>query len=318
LIKVPVDPETGAADVKKMKRKINNNTCLLVGSAPSFSFGIMDPIEELGELALAHNLPLHVDACLGGFINAFAEDAGFSLPRFDFSVPGVTSISLDTHKYGQTPKGTSVLLFHPDCAASPTHVHLEWVGGMYVTEGLDGSRSGADIATTWAVLCAKGRRTYVEETRVILTLKDRLVEAIDTMDGIYVAYNPLSSMIGICAKEGINELIIANQLKEKGFSVNILQTPNQEVDGFHFCLTSVHAHKEGFFEQFTQALSESLYYAKAHPHEQAKGIAKVYGKLKKGIPFFVQEEIGRGYVLAHNTIRTNEIVQNAPSPTYPH
>ena len=130
IIKVPVDPATGAADVNAMQRAITNRTCMMVGSALSFPSGVTDPIEALGAICKQHDIPLHVDACLGGFTMVFAHEAGFhDFPRCDFSVPGVTSISIDTHKYGQTPKGTSVLLLSPNTKATPTHVHLDWVGG---------------------------------------------------------------------------------------------------------------------------------------------------------------------------------------------
>lgn len=157
LVKIPVDEKTGAADAKAMERAITKRTCMMVGSAPSFPFGIIDPIEALGHIAIKHHVPLHIDSCLGGFITVFAKEAGFHIPPCDFSVPGVSSISIDTHKYGQTPKGTSILLFSQQALASPTHVHLDWVGGMYVTPSIDGSRSGADIATAWTVLCHKGK-----------------------------------------------------------------------------------------------------------------------------------------------------------------
>ncbi len=315
LVKIPINKKTGAADVKSMEKAINSNTCLLVGSAPSFPFGIMDPITEMGALAQRKKLPLHVDCCLGGFVNAFADEAGFSLPKFDFSAPGVTSISMDTHKYGQSPKGTSVLLFHPSCEASPTHVHLDWVGGMYVTEGIDGSRSGADIATTWAVMCAKGKDTYINETRAILTLQRELVAAINKIDGVHVAFHPLSSVVGVQSDPGVNILVIASQLKEKGWSVNIMQTPDQKAEGFHFRLTAVHAHQENFLDDFVRDLTEAAAYAKANPKATPKGTAKVYGKLEKGIPFFVQEKIGRGYIEAHNTIRTGPQHTNEESDT---
>lgn len=303
LVKIPTDQYSGAADVNAMAQAVNSNTCLLVGSAPSFPFGIMDPITEMGALAQRKKIPLHVDCCLGGFINAFAEEAGFTLPKFDFSAAGVTSLSMDTHKYGQTPKGTSVLLFHPDCQASPTHVHLDWVGGMYVSEGIDGSRSGADIATTLAVLCAKGKSTFVKETHAILTLQRELVKAINQIEGIQVAFQPQSSVVGVKANLGINILVIANQLKEKGWSVNIIQTSDQKASGFHFCLTAIHAHQENFTNEFISDLKAAVAYAKANPKAVVTGMAKVYGKLEKGIPHFLQERIGRGYIEAHNTIR---------------
>src|SRR3990167_2901640 len=213
LIKVPVDPKLGTADVRAMERAITSRTCLIVGSAPSFPSGVMDPIQDLAAVAKKHCLPCHVDSCLGGFLTVFATEAGFSLPPCDFSVDGVTSVSIDTHKYGQTPKGTSVLLFKRGCSATPTHAHLDWVGGMYVTPGIDGSRSGADIATAWAVLCYKGRKEYVKETAAILSLQRDLVEQLRKIEGVCIPYDPKLSVIPIQTAKGINSLLVADRLK---------------------------------------------------------------------------------------------------------
>ncbi len=302
IIKIPVDAQTGAADVKRMEKSISKHTCMMVGSAPSYPFGIIDPISELGKIASKYHIPLHVDACLGGFITVFANDAGFKLPPCDFSVPGVTSISIDTHKYGQTPKGTSVLLFNQNSLATPTHVHLDWVGGTYVTPGIDGSRSGADIATAWTVLCHKGKREYVEETKKILTLQRALVKEIKKINGIYVPYNPQLSVIPIQSDHGINSLLITDRLENAGWSVNSLQTPEQKPAGFHFCLTSIHANQKDFFASFLKDLSDAVIYAKSNPNEKPKGKAKVYGALKKGVPEYVQDRIGKGYAKILGTL----------------
>lgn len=115
LVKIPLDPETYQVDVAQVRKNITSNTIAIFGSAPNFPHGIMDPISELGALALKYDIGLHVDACLGGFLIVFAKEAGLKLPPFDFSVPGVTSISIDHHKYGLSPKGNSnffrILLF---------------------------------------------------------------------------------------------------------------------------------------------------------------------------------------------------------------
>jgi glutamate/tyrosine decarboxylase-like PLP-dependent enzyme len=317
LIKVPVDPLTGKADVRAMEKAISSSTCLMVGSAPSYPYGILDPIKELAATAKKHNVPFHIDNCLGGGITAFARKAGFDIPHCDFSVPGVTSISFDTHKYLQTPKGTSVLLFHPDCAATPTRSYLDWVGGMYVTDDMDGSRSGADIATTWTVLCYKGENGYIEDTKNILTLQKRLVDKLRCMHGLTVAFEPKLSVVGIRTDEGINTLLVAQKLKEKNWSVNILQkntnsslfqlfsTP--QVDGFHFCLTSVHAASPRFVETFTADLKSAIDYAKANPQEKPKGMFKAYGALEEGIPSFIQKRIGDGFAKINNAVPGKEI-----------
>lgn len=316
LVKIPVDPNTGKADVQAMEKAITANTCMIAGSAPSYPFGIMDPIRDLAAMARKHQIPFHVDNCLGGGVTAFARKAGFEIPPCDFSVPGVTSISFDTHKYLQTPKGTSVLLFHPDCPATPTQTYLDWIGGMYVTDDIDGSRSGADIATTWTVLCYKGERSYVEDTKKILILRRELVEKLRLMDGVSVAYDPQLSVVGIRTDEGINPLLVAQKLKDRGWSVNMLQKmednmfqlfPVPRVDGFHFCLTAVHASVSGWVKIFTDELKIAVDYARAHPQERPRGMLKAYGALEEGIPPFLQQRIGDAYAKIQNAVPGREI-----------
>jgi glutamate/tyrosine decarboxylase-like PLP-dependent enzyme len=300
LVKIPVDKNTGAADVQAMENAINKNTCMIVGSAPSFPAGIIDPIEDLGKIAKKHNIPLHVDSCLGGFLTVFAKKAGFDLPKCDFAA-GADTISIDTHKYGYAPKGSSVLLFHKDSTSTPTHTHLDWVGGMYVTQGIEGSRDGAKIATTWTTLCYNGEEKYINATKDILNLQKKMKEEIEKIDGIYIPYNPQLSVIPIQSNKGINSLLIAQSLKEKGWSVNILQTPDQKEAGFHFCLTSVHANQSNFLETFIEDLKVAVQYAKDNPNEKPKGMAKAYGKLGD-VPSFVHDIIGENYIKIMNTL----------------
>ena len=141
----------------------------IVGSAPAFAHGAIDPIEELSKIAVSYDLPLHVDACLGGFLIAFMKDAGFKLPKFDFSLKGVTSISCDTHKYGYTPKGSSVIMYkNTSYRKFQFFSAVEWPGGIYVSPTFAGSRAGSLIAMTWSTLMTIGLEGYVKITRDII------------------------------------------------------------------------------------------------------------------------------------------------------
>ena len=111
VVKVKLDKQTLKVNLKKVEKKINKNTIMLIGSAYNFPHGIIDPIKELGKLAIKHKIGLHVDCCLGGLILPFAKQLGYDLPEFDFMVEGVTAISVDTHKYGYSCKGSSVILY---------------------------------------------------------------------------------------------------------------------------------------------------------------------------------------------------------------
>lgn len=130
----------------------------------------MDPIEELSQLAIKYDLPLHVDACLGGYLIPFMESVGHKLPCiFDFRLPGVTSISCDTHKYGFTPKGTSVVMYKNNSYRRHQFFEaINWTGGIYASPTFAGSRAGSLIALTWATLMSYGRNGYLESTKKII------------------------------------------------------------------------------------------------------------------------------------------------------
>merc|ERR1712126_566384 len=131
---VPVDDVTKRVDVAAMKKMISRRTAMLVGSAPQFPHGCMDNIQAIAALGVKYDIPVHVDACLGGFLIAFMEDAGFPLPPFDFRVSGVTSISADTHKYGFAPKGSSVILYSEQIYRHyQWFSYVDWPGGIYCT-----------------------------------------------------------------------------------------------------------------------------------------------------------------------------------------
>ncbi len=294
LVKVPVNPETGAADVAAMQKAINFKTCMLVGSAPSFPCGVYDPIEELGAVAVEEKLPLHVDACLGGFLNIFAKRAGRTIPPCDYSVKGVTSLSLDTHKYGETAKGNSVITFLRSNLC--IHVNTKWEGGLYVSPGMAGSRSGADIAGPWALIFSRGVESYVNSTKAIFALKDALVEKIQQIEGICIPYPTPFSVIAIKATPGLNLLLVETKLSEDGWNFNISQSSDQKRHGLHFCLTSVHVNYPGFADLFIQALQNAVQFARLNPDAKLKSMARVYGAFSKFVPAPLQQKLGEAYI----------------------
>jgi sphinganine-1-phosphate aldolase len=165
MVKIPVDADS-RADVKAARRAINRNTVVIVGSAPSFPHGAIDPIEELSELAREHNIGFHTDACLGGFVLPWAEKLGYKVPPFDFRLRGVTSISVDTHKFGYAAKGTSVILYRSkELRHFQYYTTTEWPGGLYFSPTFAGSRPGALSAACWAALTSIGEQGYMDATK---------------------------------------------------------------------------------------------------------------------------------------------------------
>jgi glutamate/tyrosine decarboxylase-like PLP-dependent enzyme len=297
----PIDSRTGAADVAAIANAITKHTCLIVASGMSYPHGVMDPIEDIGRLCLEHDIHFHVDSCLGGFVTAFADQAGFALPPCDFRVPGVTSISADIHKYGDGPKGSSVVMFKPNPTRlfnpTPTFTALTSAVGSYITPGLPGSRSGVQIVTAHAVMLSLGMSGYIAQTKAILELRAELASRIAQIDGIEIPFQTLLPVVGINTKPGINSLVVAEKMKENGWELNCLLSRDYEPAGFHFCVTASHTTTPGFVDDFADALSTAVAYVKANPQQKPSGIAKAYGVLATGfVPELVQELIGDLYV----------------------
>ena len=151
---IPVDSDF-RMDVQQVKKSITNNTIAVVGSAPSFPHGVIDPLEELAQIALDRHIGFHVDACLGGFVLPWAEKLGYSVPPFDFRLAGVTSMSADTHKFGYAAKGTSVVLYRgKDLRQFQYFTASDWPGGLYFSPTFAGSRPGGNsTSTTGPMIC---------------------------------------------------------------------------------------------------------------------------------------------------------------------
>ena len=157
----PVDPVTTQVDTDWVAGAVDDQTVAIVGSACNYGYGTVDPIATLSDIALDRGVGLHVDGCLGGWILPFGQELGYDIPLFDFRVPGVTSISADTHKYGYALKGTSVLTFRDKALRNAQYFfNTGWSGGKYCSPGMDGSRSGGLLAATWASMVQLGREGY--------------------------------------------------------------------------------------------------------------------------------------------------------------
>lgn len=169
LIHIDLDPDM-RVNVKLVEKAINRNTILLVGSAPQYCHGVVDPISELSDIALRHGLPLHVDACFGGFMLPWLEKLGYKIPTFDFRIPGVTSMSADVHKYGYSSKGASVILYRNEELRSHQYfAYGAWPGGLFGSPSLTGSRPGGMIAAAWAALVGKQLREKSLQLMIVVS-----------------------------------------------------------------------------------------------------------------------------------------------------
>ncbi|EEA20186.1 Dihydrosphingosine phosphate lyase [Talaromyces marneffei ATCC 18224] len=233
---VPCPAPDYKVHIPSVRRLINRNTVLIVGSAPNFPHGIVDDIPALSRLAVKYKIPLHVDCCLGSFVIAFLKKAGFPSPYeeeggFDFRQPGVTSISVDTHKYGFAPKGNSVLLYRNRSYRNHQYfIFPEWTGGVYASPSIAGSRSGALIAGCWVSLMSIGESGYVASCHQIMGAAKQFETAIREdpilSANLEVIGNPQVSVVAFASKNvGIDTYDIADAMSAKGWHLNALQDP---------------------------------------------------------------------------------------------
>ena len=202
LHKVPVRDDW-RADVDAMADLVNDNTVLVVGSAPQYPQGVIDPIPELAAVASEAGANMHVDSCMGGFILPFMEMNGIDLPPWDFRVPGVTSISADIHKLGYVPKGASIILHRTkDLRRYQTFVFDGWLGGFYASPNMQGTRSGLPLALAWATLHFLGEEGYRRLTESTVRVARRLVEGVRAIDGLTVLGEPEAQLVAISVEPG--------------------------------------------------------------------------------------------------------------------
>jgi glutamate/tyrosine decarboxylase-like PLP-dependent enzyme len=196
---------------------ITSNTVLIVGSAPNFPFGMIDPIEELAAVAMDARIPFHTDACLGGLLLPFLERLGYDIPAWDFRVPGVTSISADLHKYGYAIKGASVVLHRPKSNLShQVFFFNDWPGGAYGTQAFQGTKPAAPIAAAWAVLHFLGWEGYLRLAGETMDATKRLIEGVRTIDGLHVWGEPDMSVVALGSNK-VDILAAGDLLNERGW-----------------------------------------------------------------------------------------------------
>ena len=272
----PVDPVTLQVDVEWVRANIDANTMALVGSAPNYGYGTIDPITELGALALEHGIGLHVDGCLGGFLLPFGRELGFDVAAFDFTVPGVTTISADTHKYGYALKGTSVLAFADQALRNSQYFYLtDWSGGKYCSPGMDGSRSGGLLAATWAAMISLGRAGYLRYAKAIFETSAAMQDAIRTHPSLRIMGTP--SFLFSFTSDDFDVYLVNDFLRTKGWRMNGQQYPN----AIHMAVTRPQT-QPGVVERWTSDLAEAVAYAEAHRDEPAKSGA-IYGGVAGGM-----------------------------------
>lgn len=272
----PVDITTGTVDPAAVEALMDDNTVAIVGSACNYGYGTVDPITELGELALSRGVGLHVDGCLGGFILPWGQDLGYDIPLFDFRVPGVTSISADTHKYGYGLKGTSTLLVRDKALRNSQYFYLtDWSGGKYCSPGMDGSRSVGLLAATWASMVANGRDGYRQTSAEIFATAEKMKSAIASHPELKLVGKP--TFLFSFYSDVFDIYHVNDFMQLRGWRFNGQQYPNS----IHMAVTGPQT-QPGVAEKFAADLDEAVAYAKSKGDEPA-GSAAIYGGVSGGM-----------------------------------
>ncbi|VDM30964.1 unnamed protein product [Hydatigera taeniaeformis] len=279
--KIPLEPKTFKVDLRAMKRAITRRTCMLVGSAPQYPQGIIDDIEGISKLGASRCIPVHVDCCLGGFLVPFMEEAGFPLDLFDFRLPGVTSISCDTHKYGFAAKGSSVIMYRSKALRINQFFLLpDWSGGIYASPTFAGSRSGALIAACWSAMMYFGREGYVSSTRRIVSTARIIAKGVERTPGLRVLGDPKVSVVAFTSDAfdiyQLAELMSHHPDGSPNWSLSVLQYP----PAVHLCVTDLHT-QPGVAQLFLDDLKTAAEHLLNAPKSESTGMAAIYGMCAK-------------------------------------
>jgi sphinganine-1-phosphate aldolase len=247
-----------------------------VGSACNYGYGTVDPIDQLSDVALEHGIGLHVDGCLGGLLLPFGQELGYDIPVFDYRIPGVTSISADTHKYGYAFKGSSVVSFRTkELRNSQDFFLTDWSGGKYCSPGMDGSRSGGIIAATWAAMVQIGRAGYLGYAKQIFDTSFAMQAAVRSHSELRMMGDP--TFLFSFTSDEFDVYHINDFMRLRGWRFNGQQYPN----ALHMAVTRPQT-QAGVAEAFAVDLGEAVEYAKSHAAEEPKSSA-IYGGVAGGM-----------------------------------
>ena len=269
-VHVPVDASY-RADVDAMRAAITDQTILLVGSAPAYPQGVVDPIRDIAALAQERGLLCHVDACVGGFMLPWVRKLGYPVPDFDFSVPGVTSMSADVHKYGFAAKGASVVLYRSRELRRHQYVaYADWPGGLYGSPTVTGTRPGGPMAAAWAVLQYLGEDGYLRIAKQSMETARAVMEGLRSVPELFVMGEPTMSIFAFGSND-VDVYALADVMNQKGWGVDRQQRP----PSLHMMITPAHA---PHVEAITRDLREGVAAVRGSS-AAGEGSAAMYGML---------------------------------------
>jgi glutamate/tyrosine decarboxylase-like PLP-dependent enzyme len=252
---IPIDHETKKVDIESLKNSINERTAMVVGSAPNFPFGSIDPIHDMGEITKEKSVLLHVDACVGGFILPFFEQLGKKVPTYDFREEAVTSISMDVHKYGYALKGSSVLLFqNPEMKNYSNYINISWPSYIFVNTSILSSRSVGPMASAWAVISYLGMDGYLNLTKKVLSARDFIYREMNKLG--FRTTSPIESSILSLYNNDIDLFNFVVQMHKRSWYIEIQKSiPELVPYNLHMTLTPIH---DDVSKSFIKDVKETL------------------------------------------------------------
>lgn len=288
------------ADVAATAAAITDRTIMLVGSAPQYPQGVVDPIQELAALASENGLLMHTDACVGGMMLPFVRKLGFTIPDFDFRVPGVTSMSVDLHKYGYAAKGASCVLYRDkELRRHQYFVYTEWPGGIYASPTVAGTRPGGAIAAAWAIMNFLGEEGYLKITQTVMDTVKKIREKVREIDGVKILGEPNMSVMCLAADDPSLDIYeVGDEMSVRGWHLDRQQYPAS----LHLTVNWAHSQS---VDQFTADLEQAITKARRFslnklnsqvgalagsalgilPENMASGITRMFSKIGgSGLP----------------------------------
>ncbi|MEW6265675.1 MAG: aspartate aminotransferase family protein [Thermodesulfobacteriota bacterium] len=267
----PVDPVTFKADVKAMEKAITPNTILLVASAVSYAHGVVDPIPELGRVALRHDLLLHVDGCIGAFLLPYFRRLGAPVGDFDFSVPGVTSISMDWHKYAYCPKGASIILYRNKAIRKHQfYACAEWTGYTVINSTIQSSKSGGPLAAAWAVLNFIGDDGYMEIARRTYEATIKIIKGLEGIKEIRLLGRPELCLVAFTS-DTVSVFHIIDEMKLKNWYIQPQLGYHDSKENIHLSISTVSLDR---VDEMLADLEDCVARAKSLPFGQAEAMTR--------------------------------------------
>ncbi|WP_164670046.1 pyridoxal phosphate-dependent decarboxylase family protein [Virgibacillus doumboii] len=265
---VPVSKVTFKVDPAEVEKQITPNTIMLVGSSVNYSHGVSDPIEELSELAVEHDIWLHVDACIGGFLLAYYRKLGHNVNPFDFHLPGVSSLSVDLHKYAFTPKGASVILYrNKNLRQYQYYACTNWTGYPVINTTIQSTKSGGPLAACWATLKSIGDDGYRKLAAKIWETKQEITKRLENMDDLYILGEPEVSLLAL-GSDTIDIFQLADEMKKAGWYIQVQPGDYDMQPSIHLTITPVNK-----IDAFFLGLEEAILQVKTYPRHSLKRAA---------------------------------------------